>query len=67
MKRKYSIIIEETISENFEIEAEDIDEALKVAKQKYKNGEIVLNPGNLIFKQISASDEKGNSVDWHEF
>ena len=58
MKRKYSIIIEETISENFEIEAEDIDEALKVAKQKYKNGEIVLNPGNLILSKFPQAMRK---------
>lgn len=69
MKTKYNVTIEETVSENFEIEieAENIYEALKISEQQYKNGEFVLSPGNLVFRQILIRDEKGNCVDWHEF
>ena len=67
MKTKYKVVVEETISENFEIEAENIHEALKISEQQYKNGDLVLSPGNLIFKQILICDEKGNCSDWYEF
>lgn len=45
---KYKINIEETVSQDFEIEALSQEEAIKVAEKMYKNGEIVLEPGNLL-------------------
>ena len=67
MARKYNVVIEEVVSENFTIEADNIHEALKIEEQGYKNGKFVLCPGHLIAKQISANDEKGNYVEWYEF
>ena len=64
---KFHIIIEETVSETFEIEARDIQEALNIAKKGYDNCDIVLSPGQLTEKRISAYDDDGNTVDWHEF
>ncbi len=67
MKRKYIVTIEEMISQDFEIEADSIDVALETAEQQYKKGIITLSDGNLVCKQISATDNKGDSVDWYEF
>ncbi len=65
---KYIVTIEETVSQNFEIEASDIENALKIAEKNYKNGKFVLEPGNLIYKQICAESSDGtDSVDWYEF
>lgn len=67
MKVKYKVTIEETVSQNFEIKADDIYEALEIAKQDYENGDIVLCPGELICKQISAYDGKDCHVDFYQF
>ncbi len=67
MKSKYTITIKEVVSENFEIEADNIHKALEIAENLYKSGELVLCPGNLIDKKISAKDEKGQYIDWYEF
>lgn len=67
MKTKYKITIEETLSEEFEIEADNIHEALRMAQEDYKNGTLVLSPGELICKQICAAEEGGDYVDWYEF
>ena len=63
---KFHIVIEETVSETSEIEARDIQEALNIAKKGYDNCDIVLS-GQLTEKRISAYDDDGNTVDWHEF
>lgn len=67
MTKQYTVSIEEVVSQDFKIEADTIYEALEIAEQKYKNGEFVLSPGELISKQISAADGKDNCVDWYEF
>ncbi len=65
---KYIITIEETISQDFEIEATDIEEALKIAENNYLKEKIVLAPGNLVCKQICAISQKGDvAVNWREF
>ena len=57
---KYKVMIEEIISQEFEIEAENIDEASVLAERKYKNGEFVLDNGNLI--GISFCVENGGWI-----
>ena len=64
----YKVTIEETVSDEFEVEADSEEEAFKIASKQYNDGKIVLEPGKLIFKQISIADEKGNPlIDWGEF
>ncbi len=65
---KYKIIIEEMVSQEFQIEAKDIETALETAEENYRKGEWVLDPGNLICKQICAESHNGkDAVDWYEF
>ena len=66
MKTKYKIIIEELISEEFVIEAETKEDAIKEVVRKYNNSEIVLSPGNVEQKRlcIAKSSEENN---WIEF
>ena len=63
---KFTVSIEETIVQDFEIEAESLDEAMEIAEQKYKAGELVLEPGEPQFRQMSATDGK-HYTDWREF
>lgn len=46
--KKYTILIEELVSNSFEIEASSEEEARKIAEAGYRNGEIVLEPGHLL-------------------
>jgi len=63
----FKITIEEHISGTFEVEANDIEEAMEVAEEKYNNGEFVLEPGEVNTKLMMADDGEGNCTEWKEF
>lgn len=63
---KYTIIIEETVAKNFEIEANSADEAYETAEQKYKDGEFVLDPGECQFRQMAITNPSDESTEWRE-
>lgn len=66
--KKFYILLEEHTVEKFEIEAEDMDEAFKIAEKKYYNGEIVLEPGNVSHRLMSGESADGEeSTEWVEF
>ena len=50
---------------NFNIEANTYNEAISIAKEKYNNGEYVLEPGNLLEKRIAVLN--GKNCEWVEF
>ena len=65
---KYTITIEETVSDTFEVEANSIKEATEKAIQNYNEAIFVLEPGNVTATHMQAvsEDEKEDS-DWFEF
>lgn len=66
--RKFQITIEETVSQTFEVEAESIDEAMLIADDKYDSGEFVLEPGELVDKQMKGYDpETDEDTSWVQF
>ena len=63
--KKFTIAIEETVVQEFEVWAEDCFEALDIAEEKYNNGEFVLEPSEPQFRQMaSVGDEP---TEWIEF
>lgn len=64
---KYTVIIEEVVSEEFEIHANTEEEAQKIAADAYNNAEIVLAPGNLISKKMTVVSHHGEFTEWREF
>ena len=65
---KFKITIEEMVSQDFFVDAKDIGSALEIAEKNYGNGEFVLEPGNLVRKQICGESlENCDCVDWYEF
>ena len=67
-KKKFVITIEEMITEDFEVFAETEEEAEEIAVDKYNSGEFVLEPGNLVAKQILIHNVTDNKyTDWIEF
>jgi len=66
--KKFYILIEEHTVEKFKIEAEDMNEAFKIAEKKYYNGEIVLEPGNVSHRLMSGESADGEeSTEWVKF
>lgn len=58
---KYTIIIEETVSEKFTLEAEGEREALQKAERLYREGKWVLEPGSLLDVKFQALEEEGKA------
>jgi len=65
-KGVFKVTIEEMVSETFEVEATNIEEAMQIAEEKYNNGEFVLEPGNLTCKQMMAEGDN-ETTEWVEF
>lgn len=60
----YSVTIEELISQEFKINANSIEEAMYIAKEKY----ICACPGTLVAKQMHAiSEDSAEITEWTEF
>lgn len=55
---KYTIIIEETVSEAFTLEAEGEKEAMEEARRLYRQGKWVLEPGNLVEVRFQVLEEE---------
>lgn len=64
----FKVIIEEQVSQAFEVQATNIDEAMEIAQEKYNAGEFVLEPGEVTAKLMMAEDENGaECTEWEEF
>lgn len=63
--KKYTITIEETVSEVFYLEANSLEEAKELAIENYNNSVFVLEPGNLIETNVLVENDKENSG-WFE-
>lgn len=55
---KYTIIIEETVSEELTLEAENKKEAMEEARRLYRQGVWVLEPGNLVEVRFQVLEEE---------
>lgn len=65
--KKFKIIIEEHISQEFEVEAIDMEEAMDIAEDKYYNGEFVVEPSTPTATLMMAENEDGTEcTDWSE-
>lgn len=56
--QEYKILIEETVSQAFAIQANSEEEAVQIAREKYKTAELVLEPGDLIDIKIHLLEKK---------
>ena len=58
--KKYRITITETVSQDFYIEAEDNDTAIDLAEELYKDGTLVLEPGDIQAVDFEVFNETDN-------
>ncbi len=56
--KSFLVTVEERVSQDFVIQADSQEEAEKLAQKLYKNGVLVLEPGNLLDVSFSATDLK---------
>ena len=64
-QRMYKVLIEETVCDEFCVEAESLSEAAEIAVQRYRDCVFVLEPGNLLeTKAQVVAPESGNCSDW---
>ena len=47
-KRRYTVIVTETVQENFTVTASNKEEALRLAQSLHRSGQLVLEPGELV-------------------
>lgn len=59
---KYKVTIEESISQQFDVEADSEEQAAEIAERMYKNCEIVLDDSSVVNRLMSV-----NEGDWREF
>lgn len=68
--RKIKVMVEETVTKLFYLEIPDntedfLDDAMQIAKEKYENGEFVINTDNdtmVIGKKLLVFDEKTHGM-----
>ncbi len=64
---KFTVNIEETINQEFEVEAKNYAEALELAEMKYKSSEFVLDQPSLSARQMAIVRPDGEVIEWVEF
>lgn len=62
----YEVIIEETVSGSFLLEAPTAEEAAEAARRSYRSGELVLEPGELLCARLCVMGEDGTCGPWEE-
>ena len=65
--KKIKVIIEEHISQEFEIEAENIEEAMEKAEEMYYNEELVVDSFNAPTCKLMMADDGEEQTEWTEF
>ncbi|MDE7207283.1 MAG: DpnD/PcfM family protein [Lachnospiraceae bacterium] len=67
-RKLFQVVIEETVSEHFDVYANNMEEAIKIAEDQYNKGQFNLSPGNLIDKKLFVIDKDFNlEKEWTEF
>lgn len=64
LKMKIKVIIEEVISQTFEVEVSDMSNAYEEVREKYRDGILELNNANLIESTVAFIDEDGEASDF---
>ena len=65
--KKFFVVIEETVLEKFEIEAESKEDAISKAIEKYDSCEFVLCPGDIEGRKIAIVNDDSEIDEWIEF
>jgi hypothetical protein len=64
---KYEIVIEETVVDEFEVEADSKEEAIRIAEDNYRKEIFALCPGEVQCKQMAIVSPIDGEPEWIEF
>lgn len=64
---RYIVSIEETIVQEFEVEACNAEQAIQKAEEKYQNGEFILENCEVHAKKIAVIDSTVETTRWLNF
>lgn len=65
--KKYVIAIEETVVQEFAIWANDDNQAIEKAQEKYKAGDFILEPGECQRRKMAIVAPNTGLREWYEF
>ena len=63
---RFKVIIEETVAQEFEVEAACREEVLAEAKAKYRAGEFVVCPGEVQARRMAVCEPMSDAAEWLE-
>lgn len=63
---KTKVIIEEVISQEFEVEVSSLDNAYDEVRQMYRDGKLVVDDPKLTQANVMIPDENGEETDWSD-
>ena len=63
---KITVTIEEHVVQDFEVEANTLEEAMEIAAQKYYDCEFIINSADVTAKLMMA-DDGNKQTEWEEF
>ena len=63
---KFTVTIEEHIGQAFEVEADDIGEAMQIAEDKYRSREFVLDK-SCVTSRLMMAENNYAATEWKEF
>lgn len=66
MVKKYNVSIEQPMCKTWEVEAESMEEAEEIAKEKYNSGEWVITNDNIGTDAQIMVEGTEESTDWHD-
>lgn len=64
--KKYMIAIEETVVDEFEVIAKNEEKAIEIARNKYNEGEFILESGEVHHKHMAVVKPYREKTDWIE-
>ena len=64
--KEYTIVIEETIVQEFKVTAENAEKALEIAYFKYKSKEFVLEDAEVQSTHMSVTKPENEATEWIE-
>lgn len=62
---RFKIAIEETVVQEFEVEAETSEEALNITREKYRNNEFVVENGECSGVLMAVVEPKSQMTNWN--
>ncbi len=65
--KKYKITIEEIVVDEFEVFADSSEDAMRIAEEKYANGDFVLSPGEVQYKQMAINEPEDEATEFVGF